>query len=78
MFLVAWRFLAIAVSAATFAAAPLLAQNGEQKANRRPAKGRPQKDAAGRIDEVVEAGRVMTGPGPLGASAPCSACARSA
>jgi hypothetical protein len=61
MFLVAWRFLAIVVSAATFVAVPLLAQNGEQKATE-AGKGETAKDAAGRIDEVVEAARIMTGP----------------
>ncbi len=65
MFLVAWRFLAIVVSAATFVAIPLLAQNGEPK----PAeagKAETAKDAAGRLDEVAEASRVMTGPAARG------------
>src|SRR5712671_7683464 len=65
MFLVAWRFLAIVVSAATFVAIPLLAQNAEQK----PAeagKAETAKDAAGRTDEVAEASRVMTGPAARG------------
>src|SRR5215471_6216322 len=52
MFRVAWRFLAIVVSATTFAAIPLFAQNGEQK----PAeagKGEAAKEAAGRMDEIA-------------------------
>src|SRR5262249_11796837 len=64
MFLVAWRFLAIIVSAAVFAAVPLLAQNGEQK----PAeagKGEAAKDA-GRTDEVADAARRMIGPAARG------------
>jgi len=64
MFRVAWRFLAIIVSAAAFAAVPLLAQNGEQK----PAeagKGEAAKDA-GRTDEVADAARRMTGPAARG------------
>jgi hypothetical protein len=65
MFPVAWRFLAIVVSAATFVAVPLFAQNGEQK----PAeagKGETAKDGTGRTDEVAEASRVMTGPAARG------------
>ena len=62
---VIWPTLAILLGAAIFAAAPLQAQNADQK----PAehgKGEAAKDAAGRIDEVVEAGRVMTGPASRG------------
>jgi hypothetical protein len=65
MFVVAWRFLAIVVSATIFVAAPLVAQNGEQK----PAaagKGEAAKDAAGRTDEIAEAARLMTGPAARG------------
>jgi hypothetical protein len=65
MFVVAWRFLAIVVSATVFVAAPLVAQNGEQK----PAaasKGEAAKDAAGRTDEIAEAARAMTGPAARG------------
>ena len=65
MFVVALRFLAIAVSATIFVAAPLVAQNGEQK----PAaagKGEPAKEAAGRTDEIAEAARAMTGPAARG------------
>jgi hypothetical protein len=65
MFTVAWRFLAIVVSAGTFAAFPLLAQNGEQK----PAeagKGEATKDAASRPDEVADAARRMLGPAAKG------------
>jgi hypothetical protein len=65
MFLAAWRFLAIAVSAATFAAVPLFAQNAEQK----PAaagKGEAAKDAAGHNEEIAEVGRVLTGPAARG------------
>jgi len=61
MFLAAWRFLAIVVSAATFVATPILAQNGEQKPGE-ASKGEPAKDPAGPIDEIAEAARVMTGP----------------
>jgi hypothetical protein len=65
MFVVAWRFLAIVVSATVFLAAPLVAQNGEQK----PAvagKGEAAKDAAGRTDEIAEAARAMSGPAAQG------------
>jgi hypothetical protein len=65
MFVVALRFLAIAVSATIFVAAPLVAQNGEQK----PAaagKGEAGKEAAGRTDEIAEAARAMTGPAARG------------
>ena len=64
MFVVAWRFLAILVSATIFVAAPLVAQNGEQK----PAaagKGEAAKDTQGR-DEIAEAARAMTGPAARG------------
>src|SRR5215467_14269 len=64
MFHVFWRFLAILLSAATLAAAPLQAQNADQKPAEQ-GKGETAKDA-GRIDEVVEAGRVMTGPAGRG------------
>jgi hypothetical protein len=65
MFVVAWRFLAIVVSATLFVAAPLVAQNGEQKP---PAasKGEAAKDAAGRADDITEAARAMTGPAARG------------
>jgi hypothetical protein len=65
MFVVAWRFLAVVVSATIFVAAPLDAQNGEQK----PAaagKGEAAKDAASRTDEIMEAARAMTGPAARG------------
>jgi hypothetical protein len=65
MFVEAWRFLAIVVSATIFVAAPLVAQNGEQK----PAaagKGEAAKDAAGRADEITEAARAITGPAARG------------
>jgi len=65
MFRVAWRFLAVVLSATIFVAVPLLAQNAEQK----PAeagKGETAKDAAGRTDEVAEAARLMTGPAARG------------
>jgi hypothetical protein len=65
MFLVGWRFLAIALSAATFVAVPLLAQNREPKPAE-PGKGETAKDAAGRTDEIAEAARVMTGPAARG------------
>jgi hypothetical protein len=65
MFVVASRFLAILVSATIFVAAPLVAQNGEQK----PAaagKGEAAKDAAARTDEIAEAARAMIGPAARG------------
>jgi hypothetical protein len=65
MFLVAWRSLAIVASATIFVAAPVAAQNAEQK----PAeagKAETAKDAAARPDEVAEASRVMTGPAARG------------
>jgi len=65
MFVVAWRFLAIVVTATILVAAPLVAQNGEQK----PAagKGEAAKDApAGRTDEIAETARAMTGPAARG------------
>jgi hypothetical protein len=65
MFRAAWRFLAIVVGATTFVAAPLLAQNGEQKAAE-AGKGEAAKEAAARTDEVAEAARVMTGPAARG------------
>lgn len=65
MFLAAWRFLAIVVGATTFVAVPLLAQNGEQKAAE-AGKGEAAKEAAGRIDEVADAARRMTGPASRG------------
>jgi hypothetical protein len=64
MFVVAWRFLAIVVSATIFLAAPLIAQNGEQKPAA-PRKGEAVKDT-GRADEIVEAARAMTGPAARG------------
>ena len=65
MFLVAWRLLAIVVSATIFVATPLVAQNGEQKPAE-ASKGDPAKDAAGRADEVAEAARLMSGPAARG------------
>jgi len=65
MFRVVWRCLAIIIGAATLAAAPLRAQNAEQKPAER-GKGEAAKDAAGPVDEVIEAGRVMTGPAARG------------
>jgi hypothetical protein len=65
MFLLVWRFLAIAVTATIFVAAPVVAQNGEQKPGD-ASKGEAAKDAAGRTDEVAEAARVMTGPAARG------------
>src|SRR5262249_24799434 len=62
MFRVAWRFLAIIVSAAAFATVPLLPQNGEPK----PAaggKGGAAKDR-GRTDGVAESARPPAGPAP--------------
>jgi hypothetical protein len=64
MFVVAWRFLAIVISATIFVAAPLVAQNGEQKPAA-AAKGEAAKDAQGR-DEIAEAARAMTGPAARG------------
>ncbi len=64
MFRSVWRFLAILLSALTFAAFPLYAQNGEQKPAE-AAKGESAKDA-GRVDEVADAARVMTGPAARG------------
>jgi hypothetical protein len=64
MFRIVWRFLAI-LGAATFVAVPLLAQNGEQKPAE-ASKGETAKDAAGRTDEIGEAGRAMTGPAARG------------
>ncbi len=72
MFRVVWRFLAIVVSATTFVAVPLLAQNLPllaQNSEQKPAeagKGETAKDAAGRTDEIAEAGRAMTGPAARG------------
>ena len=55
------RTLAALLCAATLAAAPVQAQNADPK----PAeagKGEAGKEGAGRLDEIAEAGRVMTGP----------------
>jgi hypothetical protein len=65
MFVEAWRFLAVVVSATIFVAAPLVAQNGEQKPVA-AGKGEAAKDAAGRTDEIAEAARAMTGPAARG------------
>jgi hypothetical protein len=57
---VVWRTLAILLSATALAATPLGAQNAEPKPTEQ---GKAEaKDGAGRIDEIAEAGRVMTGP----------------
>jgi hypothetical protein len=58
---VVWRSLAIFLCTAALASSPLRAQNAEQKPAEQ-GKGDAAKDGAGRIDEVAEAGRVMTGP----------------
>jgi hypothetical protein len=73
---IAWRFFAIVLGAVTLVTVPLaqngalLAQNGEQKpaeaGKGEAGKGEAAKDAAGRTDEVGEAGRVMTGPAARG------------
>jgi hypothetical protein len=57
---VVWRTLAIVLCAAAFAASPLQAQTTDQKAVD-AAKGEA-KDGAGRIDEIADADRNMTGP----------------
>jgi hypothetical protein len=57
---VVWRTLAIVLCATALAATPLGAQNAEPKPTEQ---GKAEaKDGAGRIDEIAEAGRVMTGP----------------
>jgi hypothetical protein len=61
MFVVAWRFLAIVVSATIFAATSLIAQNAEPKPGD-AGKGESAKDASGHTDEIAEAAKVMTGP----------------
>jgi hypothetical protein len=66
MFLLVWRFLAVVVVTATiFVAAPVVAQNGEQKPGD-AGKADTAKDPAGRTDEIAEAARVMTGPAARG------------
>jgi hypothetical protein len=65
MFRSVWRSLLILLSAATLAAAPLHAQNADQKAAEH-GKGEAGKDAAGRTDDVAEAARTMTGPAGRG------------
>src|SRR5580692_7587630 len=57
---VVWRTLAMVLCAAAFAASPLQAQMTDQKAAD-PAKGEA-KDGAGRIDEIADAARNLTGP----------------
>src|SRR5580700_6606890 len=58
---VVWRTLAALLCAATLAATPLQAQNADPKPPE-AGKGEAGKDGAGRLDEIAEAGRVMTGP----------------
>src|SRR5262245_47389844 len=65
MFRVVWRCIAIFIGAAILVTAPLGAQNAEQKPAER-GKGETAKEAAGPVDEVVEAGRVMIGPAARG------------
>ena len=65
MFRVVWLSLAILLGAAVLVAAPLRAQNADQK----PAehgKGETTKDTAGRSDDASEAGHVLTGPAGRG------------
>jgi hypothetical protein len=57
---VVWRILAIPLCAAALAATPIRAQNADQKPAEQ-GKGDAGKDG-GRVDEIAEAGRVMTGP----------------
>jgi hypothetical protein len=64
MFRVVWRCLAIIACTAALAAVPLRAQNAEQRPAE-PGKNGVEagKDgAAGRTDEIADAGRAMTGP----------------
>jgi len=67
MIRVVWRTLAMVVlfGAATLAPSPLRAQNADPKPAEH-AKGEAAKDAAGRTDEITEAGRVMIGPAARG------------
>ncbi|HWN48836.1 MAG TPA: beta-1-3, beta-1-6-glucan biosynthesis protein [Xanthobacteraceae bacterium] len=65
MFRVVWRSLAILLGAATLTAAPPRAQNGDQKPTEH-GKGEAAKDAAGRSDDIAEAGHAMTGPAGRG------------
>jgi len=62
---VVWRILAILLSTATFAAIPLQAQNADPKPGEH-GKGETAKDAAGRTDDIAEAGHLMTGPAARG------------
>jgi hypothetical protein len=66
MFRLVWRFITIVLAATTLVAAPLLAQNGEQKPAAEAGKGETGKDVAARTDEVVDAARIMTGPAARG------------
>jgi hypothetical protein len=70
MFRVVWRSLAILLGAATLTAAPPRAQNADQKpaehGKGETGKGEAAKDAAGRTDEIAEAGHAMTGPAGRG------------
>ena len=70
MFRVVWRSLAILLGAATLTAAPPRAQNADQKpaehGKGETGKSEAAKDAAGRTDEIAEAGHAMTGPAGRG------------
>jgi len=62
---VVWLSLAILLSAATLAAAPLRAQNSDPKSAEH-GKGDAAKDTTGRTDDVSEAVHAMTGPASRG------------